>query len=799
MKIIDNTPIENFDTDWGDPDGTGMKEKSKEQVQKFIKGSIKRIEEDAADLKKDNESFKKNVDNQIANQSNEIAVFKKDVTNQIENYKPIEINGNVNNAADEEDLTAENGLIKIANRGTLYGKGYKILRRGVDLQSQFNQENTIYEIRYDFDLGGGTLNIPAGCTLKFEGGSFANGVLNCNSTYISGKIDCLTDITKIQGRIISTINLSWIGIYGDNPYNSSRIKNLGKIPATSVKVDSPITFNEGDIILPSNITIDGNNYWLSFTCSTCEHGLICLSDRVVLENIKITVPPSNLDFDKPVILADTRISNPHVFRLSNILVDSYNSTGKAKDTGLKIIASNDKENSKQNYITGCHITNCRFENFKIGIEVDCINKEYTSGEKNYSWLNNIYFDNLYVSAEEYGILTNYEDNAVYNPSNSCGPIFIHNYLFQAQDKDNAMSFSHSGNWELYIDSGRHYDSNYKGVVHSGTVMADFFHGGYEYKDSVGNNDDEGTFNVVDSVKVYKGSYSVNSNQLKTYDTFRCLYSRLSGSGVWGVGCNINNNSFEISDGLSLGISTVRKNYWNKVNLHIERNIINGAPIFTQYKKDQSSYGGVFKTVIGYNNTNGSYELFSFNRNPNFPTTIQAVNQQGMDEIYSLTDIYRKYVAGKRYSGKIKLLFKVDNSEVNYAQYTASYGRLNINQHPALTVNIMTIDKAYYSKEGDDLYIVWEGVSLSTTETRCVYTFSVGYKRSLSVNKDYTFENSDCLVLNISHEWFICNAQIVAIDEITPIGAISFVDNKPIWYNGTEWVDANGEVVSGTSI
>lgn len=184
MKIIDNTPIENFDTDWGDPDGTGMKEKSLEQVQKFIKGSIKRIEEDAADLKKDNESFKKNVDNQIANQSNEIAVFKKDVTNQIENYKPIEINGNVNNAADEEDLTAENGLIKIANRGTLYGKGYKILRRGVDLQSQLNQENTIYEIRYNFDLNGKTIDIPKGCSLVFSGGSFDNGCLLGNNTSI---------------------------------------------------------------------------------------------------------------------------------------------------------------------------------------------------------------------------------------------------------------------------------------------------------------------------------------------------------------------------------------------------------------------------------------------------------------------------------------------------------------------------------------------------------------------------------------------------------------------------------------
>ena len=51
MKIIDNTPIENFDTDWGDPDGTGMKEKSKEQVQKFIKkkfAEIRAIYEEAS-------------------------------------------------------------------------------------------------------------------------------------------------------------------------------------------------------------------------------------------------------------------------------------------------------------------------------------------------------------------------------------------------------------------------------------------------------------------------------------------------------------------------------------------------------------------------------------------------------------------------------------------------------------------------------------------------------------------------------------------------------------------------------
>lgn len=37
MKEIDNTPIENFDIDWGDPDGTGKKAKSLKQVQVFLK------------------------------------------------------------------------------------------------------------------------------------------------------------------------------------------------------------------------------------------------------------------------------------------------------------------------------------------------------------------------------------------------------------------------------------------------------------------------------------------------------------------------------------------------------------------------------------------------------------------------------------------------------------------------------------------------------------------------------------------------------------------------------------------
>lgn len=46
------------------------------------------------------------------------------------------------------------------------------------------EANTVYEIRYDFDLNSSTINIPEGCTLKFNGGNLYNGTLNGTDTNI---------------------------------------------------------------------------------------------------------------------------------------------------------------------------------------------------------------------------------------------------------------------------------------------------------------------------------------------------------------------------------------------------------------------------------------------------------------------------------------------------------------------------------------------------------------------------------------------------------------------------------------
>ena len=58
-----------------------------------------------------------------------------------------------------------------------------------------NQPNTIYEIRYDFDLDGETIEMQEGCTLKFEGGEFTNGAIISNNTNVEGS----PKITKLYG------------------------------------------------------------------------------------------------------------------------------------------------------------------------------------------------------------------------------------------------------------------------------------------------------------------------------------------------------------------------------------------------------------------------------------------------------------------------------------------------------------------------------------------------------------------------------------------------------------------------
>lgn len=66
------------------------------------------------------------------------------------------------------------------------------------IQNKFNKPNTIYKVTKDITLSGGTLTIPAGCTLDFQGGSIINGTLILNNTLIIQQ--------DIENHITATIN-----------------------------------------------------------------------------------------------------------------------------------------------------------------------------------------------------------------------------------------------------------------------------------------------------------------------------------------------------------------------------------------------------------------------------------------------------------------------------------------------------------------------------------------------------------------------------------------------------------------
>ena len=84
---------------------------------------------------------------------------------------------NINDRA--ADAVAETGVVKAL--------GYKVLdkRKRFDEQVEgVNNANTIFEIKDSFDLGGGSVTIPTGCTLRFNGGSIGNGTIIGTNTLI---------------------------------------------------------------------------------------------------------------------------------------------------------------------------------------------------------------------------------------------------------------------------------------------------------------------------------------------------------------------------------------------------------------------------------------------------------------------------------------------------------------------------------------------------------------------------------------------------------------------------------------
>ena len=149
--------------------------------------------------------------------------------------------------------------------------------RNVLTQSMINKSNTIYEIRYDFDLNGQRLFIPENCIFDFQGGSFNNGIISITTidewiNYAKG------DFTiQYRGSLVNP-NLS---------LNVSRFSSLANI--LNCYTDKPLD----NIIFNINgqkdatFNLDGRNNLIT----TKDFRIICYNLNI--KNVK--VQPSDLN------------------------------------------------------------------------------------------------------------------------------------------------------------------------------------------------------------------------------------------------------------------------------------------------------------------------------------------------------------------------------------------------------------------------------------------------------------------------------------------------------------------------
>lgn len=674
------------------------------------------------------------------------------------------------------------------------GMNYVVLRKDLSFAEQLTQTNTIYEIRYDFYLNGEEVTIPEGCILKFEGGKLKDGILRCNNTYVDGLIDCLSQISLIKGNIINNIKLSWLGIYGQNDKNVFNLKKIQDFSINALEVDSDISFSEGDIELPEHTVIIGNGYKFVFESDSATKAMLILSQGCQLHNLSILC--ASINFNGVVVLADTEVNKAHTFRLNGVNISGqWNSDSNYLATGLKLKASNYQDNI-ENYITGCSIRDLRITWVKIGIDISCANMNDESS-KSFAWLNEVYVSGLYVSAVERGLKTSFIDNGINNKADSVGPLYFNQFEFQALDKS-AMMFEHVGEWGLNLNIGFSYDCDYKGLLDKGRVYSFGIYGGYK-ADGRYTDEDGFMYGLIDSVKIYNEGTYMKLDNLKTMDTYRHGdFDPYSGTKYWSVGCDGSSFAFKEGGGY------VARSFESPSNYSFAEHIKTAGPDIN--KMIYYNVGGGCVELIyskRYGINHDEYVILDNKYDAYRP--INILTNIGNGEIVSFGQS-EDLIKGEIYKGRLKVIFK----DKTYEEYKSDYDFLSTLTEPIKSIYMMKNVSSRFVEEDGNLFIEWEAECLKTIYY-ITFLLEFMYKRKIPSDSSFVSEFEGKPIIKIPVEVYINNLELVYIERVSKNGSSSarpsnveigfrFFDttiNKPIWWTGTAWVDANGINVDET--
>lgn len=303
---------------------------------------------------------------------------------------------------DEEDLTVskpdKNGNSVVSLKDKVYdesnfsGKGYKILRKNIQLingirknvltQDMINEPNTIYEIRYDFDLENLNISLLENSRFKFAGGHLKYGdIVIDNDILYSKEIGMIPNIdnykvsTSNYKKLINFINLGFHVIIDDTYY----------IHTTS------------DTITTNNLAITGIGKVSKLFCKNFDNGIFIIKNNINEITIKNVTIDTDVSIDRANIFVNIKQSGP--LFIKNINIENCNS----RNIRIFSYFGEDIDMSKGN--TGIHninIRNCNINETTIyfvatDVPIDYIHIEHVNVTNLYGPLFQLATTNEYVN------------------------------------------------------------------------------------------------------------------------------------------------------------------------------------------------------------------------------------------------------------------------------------------------------------------------------------------------------------------------------------------------------------------
>lgn len=209
-------------------------------------------------------------------------------------------------------------------------------------QAAINQPNTIYEIRYDFDLYGAEIVIPEDCVLKFEGGSFKNGKIS-------------SEILNIKGNYKSSLHVELLGINITQNFivtgEDSAVINTSKL-STSV----------GGLIIEGTIKV--NEFYLKTNLIGTKNAKLLFpkySRGILIDNTN-NISITNIEISKE---APNTLNSPIRYRQNLYITDSFNIKIQncMFNGSIDVVSTEDSIKLSSNVYITDNIIDCDFTNY----------------------------------------------------------------------------------------------------------------------------------------------------------------------------------------------------------------------------------------------------------------------------------------------------------------------------------------------------------------------------------------------------------------------------------------------------